>query len=388
MSGMQREMTGARHLYVHIPFCPAKCEYCAFVTHIGSLKLVPSYIEALCVEADLRAPAHDGTPLETVYFGGGTPSMLTPAQVATLLHRFDSRFGLSSACEITLECHPSTVTLDTLCGFHQAGVTRVSFGGESLNRTELQALGRGHDSMDVLEAVQTARQAGFEEIAVDFMYGIPEQSLHSWQATLRAAVDAGVDHLSLYPLSIEPDTVFARRRRRGQLTLPSDDTVVNMYTLACDLLRNSGFEHYEVANWARPSHRCRHNCAYWRNAEFYALGTGAHGYIHPFRTENVPHTKRYIDTVLRGSDPVVHREPIDSRTRGGETMILGLRLLADGPDLDAVESQLGRHPLVLFFPAVEQLQARGLVEVGTNRLTLREDAVPVANEVWEHFLPN
>jgi oxygen-independent coproporphyrinogen III oxidase len=388
MSGKRVEITSAQYLYVHVPFCPAKCEYCAFVTHIGSLKLVPSYVQALCVEADLRALAHDGTTLDTVYFGGGTPSMLTPAQVAQLLCHFDSRFGLASGCEVTLECHPSTITLEILRGFRGAGVTRVSFGGESLNRTELQALGRRHGSTDVLGAIETARGAGFEDIAVDFMYGIPKQSLHSWDATLRGAVDAGVGHLSLYPLSVEPDTVFARRRRKGQLVLPSDDTVVDMYALACDLLRDSGFEHYEVANWARPSHRCRHNCAYWRNAEFYAIGTGAHGYIHPFRTENVPHTKRYIDTVLRGADPVVHREPIDARTRGSETMMLGLRLLTDGPDLAAAESHLGHHPLDLFAPAVDRLHARGLVEVGANSLTLREDAVPIANEVWEHFLPD
>lgn len=386
MSGRNGGVTAARHLYIHIPFCPAKCEYCAFVTHIGSLKLVDSYLDAICREADLRAEKHDGTPLETVYFGGGTPSLLTTCQVERVLRHISQRFGLAPCCEVTMECHPATVSPQSLQGFRAAGINRVSFGGESLNTRELQALGRKHAAPDVLRAVGTARGAGFASVALDFMYGIPEQTIASWRSTLQGAVASGVDHLSLYPLSLEPRTVFARRHRRNQLDLPGDDLVVEMYALACALLQDAGYEHYEVATWARLGHRCRHNTAYWQNAEFYALGAGAHGYLHPFRTENVPHTKRYIDTMESGVDPILQRELIDTAIRAGETMMLGLRLLIDGPDLDRVAADLGEHPFERFAPVIARLTEDGLLRVTPHSLTLREDAVPLANEVWEHFI--
>lgn len=375
-----------QHLYAHIPFCPAKCGYCAFVTHVGSLKLVEPYLEALCKEADLRARQRSGGPLRTIYFGGGTPSMLDPEQLGRLIRHFGAVFGLRPEVEITVECHPSTVSLSKLRGYRKAGVNRVSFGGESLNDGELQALGRTHRSATVFEAVRLARGADFTNIALDLMYGIPHQTLESWTQTLEKAVGLSVTHLSLYPLSIEPKTVFAKRLRLTGLDLPREERVVAMYHAACRSLREAGYEHYEVANWAVPGYRCEHNTATWRNSEFYGIGTGAHGYLHPFRTENEPRTGHYVKLALNGATAVSHSERVSARTRAEETMMLGLRLLTDGPDLKAIRRDLGCDPLELLRAQIDPLEDAGLVNLSPNRITLSETAVPLANEVWERLL--
>jgi oxygen-independent coproporphyrinogen III oxidase len=385
MSGTERA-EGPHHLYVHVPFCPVKCEYCAFVTHIGSLKNAPAYVDALCRELRGLAAARPGGPLDTLYFGGGTPSLLEPAQISNVIDAARSDFGLSPDAEVTLECHPATVTTERLEMFQRAGVTRVSFGAESMHPRELIALGRTHQPDDVARAVASARQAGLSSVALDLMYGIPRQTLSSWTESLQTVLALGVDHLSLYPLQLEARTVFHRRHRRGELTLPDDEIVVEMYLRACEVVRAAGFEHYEVSNWARAGHACRHNTAYWRNAEFYAIGAGAHGYLHPYRTENIAHTNRYIDAVLSGREPVAHREGIDQRTRAEETMMLGLRLLHSGPDLDRVATDLGDDPLALFAADISRLRKSGLLSLRAGRLTLPERAVPIANEVWESFV--
>jgi oxygen-independent coproporphyrinogen-3 oxidase len=374
------------HLYVHIPFCPAKCDYCAFVTHVGSLKLVEPYLDALRREAELRHRKRWGGPLKTLYFGGGTPSMLAPEQLYGLVRHLNGLMRLSSSCEITVECHPATVSFPKLLGYRNAGVNRLSFGAESLDDGELVALGRTHREADVARAVDQARTAGFTDIALDLMYGIPQQTLESWRTTLERVVQMDVTHLSLYPLSIEPKTVFAKRKRRFGLDVPEDESVVAMYELACRMLRDAGYDHYEVANWAKPGHRCLHNVAYWRNAEFHGLGTGAHAYLHPYRTENNPHTGSYVKRVLAGLDPVTVSEQVDVHTRAEETMMLGLRLLRDGPDLGAVERDLGRHPLEQLKDEIGPLIDAGLITLTPDRLVLRETAVPVANEVWERLL--
>lgn len=375
-----------RHLYIHVPFCPTKCSYCAFVTHVGSLKLVPAYVESLRLDITRQQAERLPAPLDTVYFGGGTPSLLTPPQIESVLDAVGETFGLREDAEVTLEAHPSTVDQPVLRGFRSAGVTRVSFGGESFNRAELRAVGREQDAGAVARAVTWSRAAGFDSIALDFMYGLPLQTAKSWRRTLDAAVATGVDHLSLYPLSVESGTVFARRQREGRLRLPSDGAVAEMYTAACDVLRGHGYGHYEVSNWARPGHECRHNLAYWRNREFYAVGVGAHGYLKPHRTERVRRTSRYIDLVSAGLDPVERRETIDTTIEDAETVMLGLRLLQDGVDMRDLAANSGHDLRTSRREALDELSANGLIRLTGDRVMLAEEAVPVANEVWQRLM--
>jgi oxygen-independent coproporphyrinogen-3 oxidase len=363
-----------KHFYVHIPFCPSKCSYCAFVTHVGSLKLVPRYLDALEAEFSLLSARHPGGPLDTIYFGGGTPSMLAPSEIRRLVDAIGARLGVERGAEITLEAHPDTVDDSALVGYRIAGATRLSMGAESLQAAELRRLGRTHEPNRVADVMRWARQADFQSIGLDLMYGVPGQTPASWEASVRGALDLEPDHLSLYPLSIEPRTVFARRVREGELTIPEDESVTDMYALACELLAAAGFEHYEVANWARPGHQCRHNLAYWRNREFYGAGVGAHGYLHPARYENLRQTKRYIETVLAGADPVAHAESIDAATHTAETIMLGMRLLREGLDLRNLSAAPERSE------AIDRLAAAGLIRITGHRVLVDERAALVAHE--------
>jgi oxygen-independent coproporphyrinogen-3 oxidase len=298
----------------------------------------------------------------------------------------DRLFGLTSDCEITLEAHPQTVDELKLRNFRSAGVTRLSVGGESLNSTELAQLGRDHDGARVLTVVELARAAGLQSVNVDFMYAIPGQTPASWERTLRTILRARPDHLSLYPLSIEPRTVFARKWRRNSLQVPDDETAAAMYILACCMLRDAGYDHYEISNWAMPGHRCLHNMAYWYNREFFAIGVGAHAYLKPYRTENVGQTRRYIDCVHAGESPVHERVHVNAATRFSETMMLRLRLLGEGVDLNEIRDEFSVDVPRRFADELELLTGGGLVELNRSCLVLAEHAVPVANEVWQCFM--
>lgn len=374
------------HLYAHIPFCPAKCSYCAFETHVGSLRLMEPYLGALQQEISTHPAAHAGGPLQTVYFGGGTPSMMSPWQTAEIISHIQCEFGLTHECEITLEAHPETVDEAKLAAFRECGVTRVSFGGETLQRAELARLGRSHSPEQIFNVVTWSRNAGFESIALDFMYGLPGQTLMSWEETLRGALSTGVDHLSLYPLSIEPRTVFARRHRDGMLPLPGDDSVAAMYDRACHVLRHAGFVHYETSNWARPDHECRHNTAYWLNRQFFGVGVGAHAYLHPYRTENVSGTKRYIQRIASGESPVVHTEPVGEATRLAETVMLRLRLLRRGVDLKSIRREFGVDLNEVKGSEIDGLEKAGLLYRRGETLMLHEDRALLGNEAFSRFM--
>lgn len=385
MESYPTEESRIRHLYLHIPFCPKKCTYCAFVTHIGSVKLVEPYVQALIAEMDLLPTTAPSDGLDTVYLGGGTPSMLTPAQVASILDAADRCIGIRPNCEVTLEAHPATVTGASLAGYRLAGITRLSFGAETLQPEELRALGRDHAPGSALDLIRWSRRAGVQ-VAVDLMYGLPLQTPQSWRESLRRITDAGPDHLSLYPLSIEPKTVFARRQRRGDLTVPDDDAVVSMYHDACEITRRSGYLHYEVANWARNGHECRHNLAYWYNRQFYGAGVGAHGYLAPYRTENMRGTRAYIERLSAGMSPIASKEPINASIALAETVVLRLRLLREGLDLTHLRRQFGPDAVNSISPDLRWASDLGLLEVDGDRVLLAEHAVPLANEVWDRFV--
>jgi oxygen-independent coproporphyrinogen-3 oxidase len=234
--------------------------------------------------------------------------------------------------------------------------------------------------------VDLARRAGFSNVNLDLMYGLPGQTAASWERTVQALLDIAPDHVSLYPLAIEPKTVFARRWREHALQLPPDEAVAEMYHLACRVLTGAGYAHYEVSNWARPGYECRHNLACWRNQEYYGLGVGAHAYLRPYRTENLRQTRRYIEAIEQGETPVSHRELVGGRDELAETVMLGLRLLREGVNTGDVKSRFGEEAGRRLRATAHELQSRGLVQIDQDRVRLSEAAVPVANEIWQHFL--
>ena len=296
-------------VYVHIPFCTVKCGYCDFNAYAGMDALKPAYLEALLAEIRANAPLLEGRTIASVGFGGGTPGELPAAHIATVLDALRNTAPFAPGAEVTLEVNPGTSSPAHLNALRAAGVTRLSIGAQSFDPAELAFLDRIHSPEATAATVAAARAAGFTSVSLDLMYGLPGQPLERWLATVRAALALQPDHLSLYALTIEPGTPLARRVERGEVTPADPDLTADMYEAASDLLETAGFEQYELSNWARPGHQSRHNRAYWTDADYLALGAGAHGYLAGERYANIDHPRAYIDAVAcnapRGPRPAL-----------------------------------------------------------------------------------
>jgi oxygen-independent coproporphyrinogen-3 oxidase len=288
--------------YIHVPFCSRRCGYCDFNIDVRNHHRMDDYAAALGVELAQRMSEpiwSEAGPLATVYLGGGTPSLMPPAQVASLLEGLDRGFGLEPGCEVTLEANPEGLDRARLRGFRTAGVTRLSLGIQSMKDRELAELGRLHSARDAVAAVESARAAGFQRLSIDLMFGIPGQTIDSWSDTLHQALDLAPGHVSVYDLCVEPHTAFHSRLRRGLLELPDEDIQVRFWSMLSAALSEAGYEHYEVSNWSRPGHRAAHNLRVWSGASYLGLGTGAHGFEAPARRRywNVAPLRPYLRAV-------------------------------------------------------------------------------------------
>lgn len=360
-------------LYIHIPFCEKKCPYCDFNSFAGYENLHDAYVDALCREmAAIAAKGREAGVsyvAQTLFFGGGTPTLLEPRQFKKMLASASRELGWHKGLETTTEANPGTVSETYLRDLLDLGINRVSLGVQSLDDAMLQRLGRIHNARQALEAFEACREAGIENVNIDLMYGLPGQSLAHWQETLCEAASLAPAHLSLYPLTIEPNTHFWQLRESGKLAFPTDDEVAEMYELAEETLAASGYEHYELSNWAKgrgrelgsPSgYRCHHNLTYWRNQHYIGLGAGAHSFVPGERYHNVASPVEYIRLVETTSEAVTFRERIHRSLEIAETLMLGLRLSEGvrrgtflerfGFDLDQVVgnalSEAGRQELI------------------------------------------
>ncbi len=374
-------------LYIHIPFCRRVCPYCDFNVYARQESLIPAYLAAVTAELQLLAERWGRAPIQTVYLGGGTPSLLTPGQVAGLLDTVDQLFDLAVGAEITLEANPETVDVERLTGYRLAGVNRLSLGVQTLQRHGLKVLGRAHRPETPEQAFRAARAAGFRNVNLDLIYGWPGQTRDDWLADLRTVLAWEPEHLSLYALTIEPGTPYERGVQRGVLRPLDDDAVAELAETAMELLTEHGFEHYEVSNWARGrTYRSQHNQIYWRNGWYIGVGAGAHGYLGGVRTVNEKLPARYIERALSGTLPVSESEVIDARTEIIETMILGIRLVADGISASAFQERHGRGLEQPYGPVLAELRELGLVTWDGERLRLTRRGILVANEVAARFL--
>lgn len=379
-------MAPPKSLYVHVPFCPYKCPYCDFVTRVGSDKLVESYVDAVCEEIR-RLDYEPRSRLDTVFFGGGTPSMLAPEQIQRILREANDCFGFDAGVEISLEANPDAVDASKLDGFRTAGVNRLSLGVQSLQPHELRLLGRQHTPAQVGQAVAWARSAGFDNLSIDLIYGTQAQTKDSWHRTLDHVCRLEPDHLSMYSLIVEPGTTYGRLQTHSRLALPEDDLVADMYDLACEIMDASGFVHYEVANWRRPGKECRHNLAYWHNEQFLAAGVGAHDFIRPFRSARIRGVQRYIAAISSHSSVIKQREYISPIEERFETVIMGLRLLEEGVPRQIYRERFEEELEDRYGAQINELRTIGFIEDDGSRIRLPESKVPLANEVWEKFLP-
>ncbi|WDL96327.1 radical SAM family heme chaperone HemW [Alicyclobacillus sp. ALC3] len=374
----------ARSLYIHIPFCASRCYYCDFTTYVAPPGVIDTYLEHLAREFELLRP--DVTePLQTVFFGGGTPTLPSATQLEVLLRRMRDTLPIVSGAEVTMEANPGTVDAEKLAVLRQAGVNRLSFGAQTFEPRLLMTIGRLHDVDAVYQSVDAAVAAGFERINLDLMFGLPEQSLSDVEDSLRQVLSTGVNHVSAYWLKVEEGTPFGQWQARGLLPLPGEDLEGDMYDLVRDTLQRSGFVHYEVSNFARPGEEARHNLVYWRNQPYFAVGVGAHGYVRGVRTANVRNLAQYGQAVQAGTRPFATSEPVSLREACEDTMMLGLRL-AEGVSKREFAKRHGQSMGAVFGQEIERLQRLNLLEWVGDRLRLTRQAWPIANAVFEAFI--
>ncbi len=380
-------------LYIHIPFCKAKCYYCSFNSYHGLESLIPEYVSALLTEMERWSKVVRGHRVHTVYLGGGTPSLLPPEQVGRVLDGVRTRFSVTADAEVALEANPGTVDKAHFEAIRKAGVNRLSLGMQSFQPRFLKVLGRIHTAAQARQAFGWAREAGFGNVSLDLIYGLPQQTLEQWRLDLEEAAALGPEHISLYGLTLEPGTPLAETLSDEDALDP--DVAADMYTLAEHVLGSAGFEHYELSNWARPGRESRHNLTYWRNLPYLGLGAGAHSCLRGFRWANVASPQEYVAAVgrpLRGRafpwryPQVAEVERINKRRAMAETAILGLRL-CEGLDLEAVARSLGRDPKRLFQKQRRELAELGLAEEVGGRLRLTPRGRLLGNQAFQRFLP-
>jgi oxygen-independent coproporphyrinogen-3 oxidase len=389
-------MTYPYSLYLHIPFCRHRCAYCDFNTYAGQEESIPAYVDALCREIEFTGKnTPEKKTLHTIFFGGGTPSLLSPDQFESILHAISKNFYLSDP-EITIEANPGTVSLPGLKDLRSLGINRISLGVQSANPFELRMLERAHSYFDVINAVTWARKAGFENLNLDLIYGLPLQTLDDWTATVKLVLGLAPEHLSLYALTIEHGTPFGRWSARGLMPLPDPDAAADMYEWAGETLETAGYYQYEISNWAKgndegrrinekfesdnssltiqySSFKCRHNLQYWRGLPYLAVGAGAHGYADGYRYSNVLRIKTYIERLapyeLRST---TYEFPLTPATVNhhrqtelddmGEYMMTGLRLTREGVSSHTFRERFGRELGDVFGEDIEDLVRKGLLE--------------------------
>lgn len=365
--------------------------------------LIPDYVSALKKEiGSFRGyPPLEEYQVHSIYFGGGTPSLLSPEEIGAILGEVHEVFEVDENCETTMEANPGTVGLASFQGYFAKGVNRLSLGAQSTNFSELQLLERQHAFKDVRDAVMNARKAGFWNISLDLIYGLPNQKMEIWQQSLQDVIALHPTHLSLYALTIEDGTPFARYVRDGKLTYPDPDLAADMYDIAKEVLKENGFAHYEISNWAAKDRQgnllvSRHNQQYWLNDAYIGFGAGAHGSFGGERLENKRSIQRYI-SALGGGDPVGLpgtpgtnlRTPIDREREMNETMMMGLRLLIEGVNEERFQERFGTSMKQVFGKIISRLEAKKLVRWGGEKgetLMLTEMAYLLGNQVFVEFI--
>ena len=372
-------------LYFHVPFCRSRCRYCSFVTQAGREDSIPDYISALSAELELRSRPEAN--VRTVYFGGGTPSLAGAGAIGRLLEGVGNWFTLDPGAEITLESNPGAVTPADYRDFRAAGVNRLSLGAQSLEERDLAYLGRTHNARRVTEAVEGARRAGFDNISLDLIYGLPGRELSVWKRVLAEVIALGSEHLSLYSLTVEPGTPLGDAVVSGLEAPPDPDAAADEYEAATDILERAGFLQYEISNWAAAGRQSRHNLVYWQGGEYLGLGVAAHSFAGGTRTANVSDTDTYVSRLNDRQSAGDFEEIITPELALAEALILGLRLTR-GVSADDIGRRFGIDLFDRYAAEINELHSFGLLETdGRDYLRLTRRGRLLGNEVFLRFLP-
>jgi oxygen-independent coproporphyrinogen-3 oxidase len=388
-------------LYIHIPYCVAKCPYCDFNSYAATQWPEERYVAALCRELAHYAELDTWRTgeIRTIFFGGGTPSLFAAESIGAILNAAASHWTIAPDVEVTLEANPGTVTVDTLRALRTVGVNRMSFGVQSFNDTHLRTLGRIHSGGDAAAAVQGARAAGFGRVSIDLIYALPEQTLAEWEDDLARACALQPDHISAYNLTYEEGTAFHQWRAQGRLRQLPEEIEVALFTRTQEVLQAAGYLQYEISNYARAGQACRHNLNYWHSGRYLGIGAGAHSYAQPVhskedgepagdgwghRWSNATHPARYIAAVDNQGHARVTDEVLDARQARGEFVFLGLRCL-DGFTAATFHARFGAE-LAQVFPHVRDLRDGGLLECADDHWRLTPQGLLLADSVFATFL--
>jgi putative oxygen-independent coproporphyrinogen III oxidase len=373
-------------IYIHIPFCRSRCSYCDFATGLYENELAERYVQALLSDIQIAQNVDYLHPVDTIYFGGGTPSMLAPTQMDRILSSLHEHFTIDAAAEITMEMNPGSVTPGSLRDFRRLGINRASFGAQTFDDKELARLGRSHTSADTLKTFEDLRQSGFDNVSLDLIAGLPGQTLSRWQQNVELAARLQPEHLSFYLLEVHSGTPLAEHIRRGLQPEPDDDLAAVMYEWMLERATPSGYEHYEISNLCLPGFSSRHNTKYWSGAAYYGFGCSAHSYDgRQRRWSNQRDVARYVETIEGGMSPIVEEQELSEREIRAEAVFLGMRLMRGvnaaeyralfGVDLrDEHREDLGRF------------SDAGLIEFAGDVVRLTRAGALMSNEVFAAFV--
>ncbi len=370
-----REGEGGFGLYVHVPFCPQHCPYCAFTVLTGHEELYGRYVEAVCAEMGQWRHLASRGPVRTVFFGGGTPSMLSPGQVGRMLDAASAWFGIAADAEMTLEANPSTVDAARFAAIRQLGVNRLSLGVQSLNDADLKVLGRLHRAAEAQDAFAAARQAGFSNLSVDLMFSLPGAPRAHWRRTVEQVLALRPEHMSTYSLTIEEGTRFAQRHHQGRLTPVSEEDDAWAYAWVIEALSDAGYEHYEVSNFARPGFYSRHNWSYWHGVPYVGVGLSAHSFVDGRRRWNTRDMRDYLAAIEAGREACIDAEVIDAVKAREEHIFLQLRTSA-GVRLEPKELHV-----LLSSAKFQAMRQERLVRLEAQRLSLTRQGFLLADTI-------
>ena len=374
----------AAGLYVHIPFCSSRCSYCDFATGLYQSELAERYVRALIDE--IGSSRYAGENVDTIYFGGGTPSLLSPAQLERILASIYERFEIIAGPEITIEINPGSATLEKLRAFRSLGVNRASFGAQTFDDAELAKLGRSHNSADTLRTFAALREAGFANVSFDLIAGLPGQTLEGWQRNIKQALELAPEHLSFYLLEVHSGTPLAEHIRRGIQPQPDDDLAGVMYEWMIEQAAAAGYEHYEISNLCRPGFHSRHNVKYWTAASYYGFGCSAHSYDGDTRRwSNQRDALKYVEIVESGASPVVEEQLLEQNDVRAEAVFLGMRLM-QGVDLRRYRESFGVDLRDEHADDLDRFCKAGLIELDGDLIRLTRTGALLSNEVFAAFV--
>jgi len=376
-------------IYIHIPFCASKCPYCDFFSQVGSQLQIDEYVKHLILNIEIlsrkKLPI---SPLGTIFFGGGTPSLLSPKQIETILDHLERTYGFAGDLEITLEGNPGTLDGQSLSGYREAGINRLSLGIQSLNEQNLQFLGRIHSVTQARESVAAARSAGFENLSLDLMFALPEQNISALGEEIIALLELAPEHISLYGLSFEEGTNFYTRLQGGTITPCDENLYADQYQLLDEKLKIAGYEHYEISNFALAERRCRHNQVYWQREDCLAIGAGAHSFINHGWGErwHIPaNLQNYSESLLQGNDPAELLETYDQAGAMREFVYLALRT-SDGIDPEEFKQRFNLHFQQVFSAELDQIEKYLISPSTTDRYRFNINGWLLYDHLISHFL--